>query len=87
MRLVQNVIDDIVNLHVVSNVSGTVRNQHVTVGILDRRGMIGKGLLAKVETPARRKHYMKERNCAHPWESRKDPHPFHPSHRYSFRSC
>lgn len=33
--LVQDVVDDRVDLHVVSNVAGTVRNQHVTVRVLD----------------------------------------------------
>ena len=55
MRLVENVVDDIVNLHVVSNVTGAVRNQHVAVGILDRRRMVGKGLLAEMESPSRNK--------------------------------
>ena len=33
--LVQDVVDDRVDLHVVSNVAGTVRNQHVAVRVLD----------------------------------------------------
>lgn len=87
MRLVENVVDDIVNLHVVSNVTGAVRNQHVAVGILDRCGMVGKGLLAEMESPARREHYVKEEKQAHPWEWPTDPHPFHPLHRCSSHSC
>ena len=87
MRLVENVIDDIVNLHVVSNVTGAVGNQHVAVGILDRRGVVRKGLLAEVESPAGREHYVKKEKRAHPWEWPTDPHPFRPSHRCSSRSC
>ena len=87
MRLVENVVDDIVNLQVVSNVTGAVRNQHVAVGILDRRRMVGKGLLAEMESPSRREHYVKEEKQVHPWEWPTDPYPFHPSHRCSSHSC
>ena len=87
MRLVENVVYDIVNLHVVGNVSCAVGDQHVAVGILDRRGVVGERLLTEVETPTRRKHYVKGRKRAHPWELPRDPHPSHPSHRCSSRSC
>ena len=87
MRLVENVVYDVVNLHVVSNVTCAVGNQHVAVGILDRRGMVRKRLATEVEAPARRKHYVRERKRTHPWELQRDPHPFRSSHKYSSRSC
>ena len=60
MWLVQNVVYKRVNLHVVSNVSGTVRNQHVTVRVFDDFEIARKRLGHCLEIPARWKDYCQE---------------------------
>ena len=50
--LVQDVVDDRVDLHVVSNVAGTVRNQHVAVRVLDDLVVARKRLREDLEIPA-----------------------------------
>ena len=58
--LMEHVIDESVNLHVVSNVSGTVRNQHVTVRVFDDFEIARKRLGHCLEIPARWKDYCQE---------------------------
>ena len=50
--LVQDVVDDRVDLHVVGNVAGTVRNQHVAVGVFDDLVVAWKRLREDLEIPA-----------------------------------
>lgn len=50
--LVQDVVDDRVDLHVVGNVAGTVRNQHVTVRVFDDLVVARKRLREDLEIPA-----------------------------------
>lgn len=50
--LVQDVVDDRVDLHVVGNVAGAVRNQHVTVRVFDDLVVARKRLGEDLEVPA-----------------------------------
>lgn len=52
VRLVQDVVDDRVDLHVVGDVARAVGNQHVTVRVFDDLAVARKRLRHGLEVPA-----------------------------------
>ena len=55
--LMEHVIDESVNLHVVSDVASTVGDQHVAVGVFDGVRKVRKCFLHHLKSPSSRKHY------------------------------
>ena len=55
--LVEHVIDESVNLHVVSDVASTVGDQHVAVGVFDGVRKVRECFLHHLKSPSSRKHY------------------------------